>query len=124
MSSRAPKRIFIPLKQFANHSVKSFSAKVSGKVFHGFVIKKENQFFAYQNLCQHLSIPLDVGKTGDLLSYDRRSIQCATHGALYEIETGLCTAGPCEGANLVIVKVEKFEDQLVLTLPESFESNG
>lgn len=27
-------------------------------------------------------------------------IQCATHGALFEIETGHCIAGPCLGQNL------------------------
>jgi nitrite reductase/ring-hydroxylating ferredoxin subunit len=27
-------------------------------------------------------------------------IQCSSHGALFEIDTGLCLAGPCPGARL------------------------
>jgi nitrite reductase/ring-hydroxylating ferredoxin subunit len=39
------------------------------------------------------------------LTKDRSSIICASHGALYEIDTGLCFAGPCLGKSLRQVAV-------------------
>ena len=34
------------------------------------------------------------------LAPDAPLIQCSSHGALFEMETGLCLAGPCPGARL------------------------
>ena len=45
------------------------------------------------------------------LTKDKSNIICSSHGALYEIDSGLCVAGPCMGKKLhpVEVRVEKGE---------------
>lgn len=54
---------------------------------------------AYHNRCKHLPIPLDGGSRR-FLGRDGVHIECATHGATYRLEDGVCIAGPCEGERL------------------------
>jgi nitrite reductase/ring-hydroxylating ferredoxin subunit len=55
----------------------------------------------------------------DFLSKDRESIQCASHGALYEIDTGLCFRGPCAGKSLRRVDVSVRGGDIYVTGPTS-----
>ena len=73
--------------------------------FRGFVVRKGDKVYAYQNFCAHVGHPLNWMPDG-FLSKDRQSIQCASHGAQYEIDTGLCFRGPCVGKSLRTVAVE------------------
>ena len=95
---------------------KPFQAKIKGKIFQGILVRKDGQFFAYQNLCQHLPITLDL-QDGQFLTHDRNFLQCHMHGAMYELNTGLCIAGPCEGARLKGLEIEEDEQQVVIKLP-------
>ena len=36
----------------------------------------------------------------DFLDRERRHLVCATHGAIFRIEDGVCLAGPCQGDQL------------------------
>jgi nitrite reductase/ring-hydroxylating ferredoxin subunit len=60
---------------------------------------------AYVNRCTHLPIPLDAGSR-QVLAPDRRHFLCRTHGALYRVADGACTAGPCEGRALQSIAIE------------------
>jgi len=66
---------------------------------YGFVVRQGDQVFAYENYCVHVGHPLNWAPNA-FLTKDRSSIICASHGALYEINTGLCFAGPCIGKTL------------------------
>jgi nitrite reductase/ring-hydroxylating ferredoxin subunit len=66
------------------------------------VVRTGNRAFGYVNSCPHARSPLDW--TPDrFMSRDGRHIQCATHGALFDIETGRCISGPCVGKHLTPV---------------------
>lgn len=71
--------------------------------FRGFVVRKGDEVYAYQNYCMHVGHPLNW-QPDSFLTAERDRIICASHGAMYEIETGLCVAGPCPGK--VLNKVE------------------
>ena len=43
-------------------------------------------------------------------------IICATHGAIYQPETGLCVGGPCKGKKLTTMPFEIEEDSIVVTI--------
>ena len=58
-----------------------------------FAIRKDNQLHAYWNICPHLGIPLNW-MPDKFLDLDGSLIQCSSHGALFEIDTGNCIAGP------------------------------
>lgn len=53
----------------------------------------------YLNRCPHLRIPL-AWDANQLLSPDGRYLQCSTHGALFELDSGFCISGPCHGDQL------------------------
>ena len=73
------------------------------------IVRSGNRAFGYVNSCPHARSPLDW--TPDrFMSRDGRHIQCATHGALFEIETGRCISGPCAGQHLKPVPVIVTED--------------
>lgn len=56
---------------------------------------------AYSNVCKHIPIPLDSFSGDFLETYeDRVYLRCLTHGALYQLEDGLCILGPCDGDSL------------------------
>ena len=64
-----------------------------------FVVRKDGQLYAYRNRCPHRGIPLEW-LADQFLDHSASLIQCATHGALFLIESGECVAGPCAGQSL------------------------
>ena len=66
---------------------------------------------AFRNLCKHLPILLDAGSRR-YLTPDGAALFCATHGARYRLEDGLCVHGPCKGASLDPVPLEREGDAL------------
>lgn len=111
--------IKIPKKKLPKNETRSFEARVRGKIIQGIVFRKDDVFFVYQNLCRHLPITLDIGDS-NFLNHEKNLLQCHMHGALYEPETGLCTAGPCEGSRLVQFSYTMDETNLIIQIPESF----
>ena len=103
--------------KFPELSTRSFDCKIRGKIFNGFVIKKKGEYYAYQNLCKHLPISLDLNDN-DFFSNDNKLIQCHMHGAMYAIETGLCIGGPCQGAVLNRLEIKEEDKYLVIKIPE------
>jgi len=65
----------------------------------GFVVRYEGKPFAYLNRCAHVPIELDW-KQGDFFESSGLYLMCATHGAVYEPDTGKCAGGPCRGGRL------------------------
>jgi nitrite reductase/ring-hydroxylating ferredoxin subunit len=62
-------------------------------------IRREGQVYVYQNRCPHRGVPLEW-QPDEFLDASGSLIQCATHGALFLIESGECVAGPCAGQSL------------------------
>jgi len=73
--------------------------------FRGFVVRKGDDVYAYQNFCVHVGHPLNWSPDR-FLTKDKDALICASHGATYEIETGYCYAGPGSGRMLKKVDVE------------------
>ena len=71
----------------------------------GFVVRRGDRIFAYQNVCRHVGHPLNW-KPHSFLTRDGSQIICSSHGAIYDIESGECTAGPCPGKKLRTVESE------------------
>ena len=64
-----------------------------------FAVCRDATFFVYENKCPHLGIELDWLEH-QFLDSEGSLIQCATHGALFVVESGVCVAGPCQGKTL------------------------
>lgn len=76
-----------------------------------FIVRNYDIVVAYENSCPHNFSPLDWSPD-NFLSQEKDYIQCASHGALFEIENGHCVYGPCLGQSLNSIEV-KVEDGVV-----------
>ena len=57
-------------------------------------VRKANTVHAYVNSCPHIGAPLDF-QPGQFLNREKTHVICSTHGALFQIDDGLCVSGPC-----------------------------
>jgi len=78
-----------------------------------FIIKKDNQIFVYENSCPHTSGPLDW-MPDSFLDEDSNYIMCANHGALFQINDGLCVYGPCKKQGLLALPFTIDNDDIYL----------
>jgi len=92
------------LDEIEDPGCREFSIGDGDWPFKGFVVRRGDAVFAYQNFCAHLGHPLNW-MPDRFLTKDLTAIMCASHGALYEIDTGLCFAGPCLGKELIKVEL-------------------
>jgi nitrite reductase/ring-hydroxylating ferredoxin subunit len=74
--------------------------KIAGETC--FVVRRGQALFVYRTRCPHTGASLNL-MPDRFLDYDRQYIQCSTHGALFEMDSGKCVAGPCAGQYLDIV---------------------
>lgn len=81
-----------------------FKMPMFGEFASGFVIRYQNQVYAYVNQCAHIPVELDW-KEGEFFSATNETLICATHGAEYEPSTGHCIQGPCKGKQLKPMQV-------------------
>lgn len=61
-----------------------------------FVTRKNNQFFAYLDVCPHYNSTTLPWKRHEYTDVKGEHIVCAAHGALFDIATGVCIQGPCK----------------------------
>ena len=80
-----------------------------------FVVKKDGLYFAYRTQCPHIAQSRLAWRKDEYLNGDHSRIMCGAHGALFEIDSGLCVSGPCLGQSLFPVEVEQRGTSLYLT---------
>ena len=68
---------------------------------------------AWLNVCPHAGRRLDWAP-GQFLKSREGELVCAVHGATFELDGGLCVAGPCRGEALRAVPVEVRDGQVWL----------
>lgn len=93
-----------------------FDLGAGGWPAEGFVVRKGEEVFAYVNVCPHAGHALDWRPDG-FLTKDRSMIMCSAHGAVFEVRSGLCVAGPCAGVSLRRLPVRVADGCLLLDPP-------
>ena len=88
----------------------------NGKGVDAFIVNHEGRPHAYVNRCPHAGTPLDLWPN-EFFTEDGRHLICATHGAVFAPDSGLCIGGPCPGAHLTSLPVELDGDAWVVTCP-------
>jgi len=78
-----------------------------------FAVRFDGKVFAYINRCAHVPVELDW-EDGAFFDYSKLYLICATHGATYLPESGVCVQGPCRGKRLTPVAVEERDGQILL----------
>jgi nitrite reductase/ring-hydroxylating ferredoxin subunit len=92
-------RVICALHELDDPSARGFTMGRGHWPLRGFVVRRGAELRAYVNHCPHAGHALNLRPNG-FLAPMASLIQCSSHGALFEIETGLCLAGPCAGARL------------------------
>lgn len=112
-------RVLCALRELDDPGSRAFTIAVDGDrsswPLRGLVVRRGALVRAYVNRCPHAGHPLNL-RPHDFLTPDRTLLLCNSHGALFEISTGLCVAGPCSGARLPSVPIET-RDGYVLLAP-------
>jgi nitrite reductase/ring-hydroxylating ferredoxin subunit len=93
-----------------------------GTKVEGFVVNFEGRYHAYVNRCAHAGTPLDWWPN-EFFTDDGRLLVCATHGALYEPDSGRCAGGPCGGAALWPLVARREGDRVIVSVrPEDADA--
>lgn len=74
-------------------------AVLAGEVESVVLLRHGAQVVAWLNFCPHAGRRLDYAPGQFLLSAGGELV-CPVHGATFELQAGLCTAGPCRGQSL------------------------
>ena len=107
-----------PIAELDDPGCREFSIGDGDWPFRGFVVRHGDEVFAYQNYCMHVGHPLNW-QPDRFLTKDESAIICASHGALYDIRSGECFAGPCTGRSLRRVQVDVRDGVIYVNGPTS-----
>ena len=100
-------RVVCPLADLDDPGSRAFTIGRGDWPLRGLVVRRGAEVHAYVNRCPHAGHPLNL-RPHEFLTPDRRLVVCNSHGALFELTTGHCVAGPCAGASLrrIPIRVE------------------
>ncbi|MBL0140972.1 MAG: Rieske 2Fe-2S domain-containing protein [Betaproteobacteria bacterium] len=90
-----------------------FDWSPAGGAGKGFAIRHDGAARAFVNRCPHLGVELDW-QAGEFFEESGLYLVCSTHGAIFEPSTGLCVAGPCQGARLQAIAVEEHQGRILI----------
>ena len=106
-------RVLGSLAELDATGARGFSIGQGDWPLRGFLVRTSNGVAGYVNNCPHAGHPLNF-KPDRFLTPDRGLILCASHGALFTRDEGLCIAGPCPGQSLRRVPVEVVGEYVLL----------
>jgi nitrite reductase/ring-hydroxylating ferredoxin subunit len=98
-------RVLCPLAELEAKGARAFTVGSGDWPLRGFVVRCGEGVRGYLNRCPHAGHPLDL-MPGRFLTANGTLILCSSHGALFEMGTGYCVAGPCAGRSLTPIAVE------------------
>ena len=103
------------LDEVPESSAKIAAARVGDKTIEVIVVRRGATAWAFANRCPHFSVGLDA-QPGVLHVYRGELLMCAHHGALFRLDDGMCTDGPCLGHPLDSIPVRVEGDHVVLAV--------
>ena len=106
-------RVLCSLAELEATGSKGFTIGEGDWPLRGFIVKGTRGVAAYINTCPHAGHPLNF-RPDRFLTSDRSLILCASHGAVFTRDEGLCIAGPCPGQSLTPVPLEVVGEYVML----------
>lgn len=91
-----------------------FEVEWQGRREPAFAVRFKGRVFAYLNRCGHVPAELDWN-AGEFFDQARLYLICATHGALYDPQTGACLSGRCDGRGLEALLVTEYGGNVYLS---------
>ncbi|MGB1801393.1 MAG: Rieske (2Fe-2S) protein [Gammaproteobacteria bacterium] len=115
MQNIKKKHLACSLEELKKSNCLGLEIELDGTTVECFLVYYENKVYSYLNRCPHTGINLEW-MPNQFLDTANEFIQCATHGALFDIENGLCLRGPCLGDRLKNIENCLIEDNIYLIL--------
>ena len=98
-------RVVCALTELDDPGSRAFTVGRGAWPLSGFLVRRGREVHGYVNRCPHAGHPLNL-RPHQFLTSDGSLLLCNSHGALFEITTGLCVDGPWAGARLRRIPVE------------------
>ena len=95
----------VTLAALPEGEVVGLDAEIDGEVEALMLVRDGDAVRAWANACPHAGRRLDWAP-GRFLRTKTGGLVCAVHGATFELEGGVCLAGPCRGDALRSVPIE------------------
>jgi nitrite reductase/ring-hydroxylating ferredoxin subunit len=111
--------VICPVRSIGRGEAKAFSLsrlneEGDARPFSIVVIRtNDDAVVGYVNSCPHARIWLNFG-AGEFFNADRTLLKCGRHGSLFEIETGVCVDGPCNGKSLEPIALAVVDGEICL----------
>jgi len=102
MSSPGAAVVVAQVGELRPGETKKFLLACDGREVEAFLVNHDGRLFAYVNRCRHIAMTMDWVEN-QFMTEDGTFIQCATHGACYQPDTGECVYGPPLGKFLIPV---------------------
>ena len=74
------------------------------RTYTAFAVRSAEGVASFINQCSHMALELDW-RLGEFFEADGQYLVCATHGALYDPQTGACVGGACRGRPLQALSI-------------------
>ena len=87
------------------------------------ITRKGNNFYGFENACPHKGEQLDV-TPGFFLDEEGNFLTCGHHGAQFDLDTGKCFIGPCQGKSLTPITIVVDDGDVCVTGVELAEDDG
>ena len=87
------------------------------------ITRKGNNFYGFENSCPHEGQRLDA-ETGQFLDEEGNFLTCGHHHAQFDLDTGHCFIGPCQGKSLAPLTLVIDDGDVCLTGVELAEEDG
>lgn len=84
-----------------------FDVIYGGQTCRAFAIRYQGEVHAYLNRCSHVAMEMDY-QPNRFFDSTGHWLMCATHGALYQPQTGACRGGPCRGG-LIKIAISEYD---------------
>ncbi len=87
------------------------------------ITRKGNNFYGFENACPHKGEQLDANNPGAFLDEEGNFLTCGHHGAQFDLDTGKCFIGPCQGKSLTPITIVVDDGDVCVTGVELAEDD-
>lgn len=78
------------------------------------ITRKGKNFYGFENSCPHEQLRLDTSP-GNFLDESGNFLECGQHHSQFDLDTGHCFIGPCQGGKLTPLSLVVDDGDLCIT---------
>lgn len=108
-----PTAVLAPLHSLPEGELVEHEVMLAGELESVLLLRTGEQVRGWINVCPHAGRRLDYAP-GQFLRAGNGELVCPVHGATFELDQGVCTAGPCRGQSLRVLSLQVAGGQVLL----------